>query len=176
MSRRSLLKGGGAALAGLSVLRVAGPAHAFPGGPAARSSPGWTSPRRIPSRMSCRMDWEQLDSWLTPTDQFFVVKHYGSRPCRRPTGAWRSAVWWRPADADPGRPQGAPRQEVTFTLECSGNTGLPFFTGGVGNATWAGTPLAPLLEARGSWRGQRGRLLGRGRRRGRMATRRGARA
>ena len=32
MSRRSLLKGGGAALAGLSTMQVAGPAHAFPGG------------------------------------------------------------------------------------------------------------------------------------------------
>ena len=31
------------------------------------------------------------------------------------------------------------RQEVTFTLECSGNTGLPFFIGGIGNARWAGT-------------------------------------
>ena len=31
MSRRSLLKGGGAALAGLSTVQVAGPAHAFPG-------------------------------------------------------------------------------------------------------------------------------------------------
>ena len=31
VSRRTLLKGGGAALAGLTVLRVAGPAHAFPG-------------------------------------------------------------------------------------------------------------------------------------------------
>src|SRR5262249_4710926 len=40
-----------------------------------------------------------------------------------------------------------PRQEVTYTLECSGNTGLPFFWGGVGNATWAGTALAPLLPA-----------------------------
>ena len=29
ISRRTLLKGGGAALAGLTVLRVAGPAHAF---------------------------------------------------------------------------------------------------------------------------------------------------
>ena len=29
-SRRELLKGGAAALAGLSVLRLAGPAHAFP--------------------------------------------------------------------------------------------------------------------------------------------------
>src|SRR4051794_10482822 len=42
-----------------------------------------------------------------------------------------------------------PRQEVTFTLECSGNHGLPFLTGAIGNATWAGTPLAPLLRAAG---------------------------
>src|SRR4051794_28284570 len=39
-----------------------------------------------------------------------------------------------------------PRQEVTFTVECSGNHGLPFTGGLVGNATWAGTPLAPLLQ------------------------------
>jgi DMSO/TMAO reductase YedYZ molybdopterin-dependent catalytic subunit len=40
---------------------------------------------------------------------------------------------------------------VEFTLECSGNTGtgLDFFIGGIGNARWAGTRLAPLLhEAR----------------------------
>jgi DMSO/TMAO reductase YedYZ molybdopterin-dependent catalytic subunit len=42
-----------------------------------------------------------------------------------------------------------PRKEVTFTLECSGNHGLPFFTGGIGNGTWAGTPLAPLLQDAG---------------------------
>ena len=42
-----------------------------------------------------------------------------------------------------------PRQEVTFTLECSGNNGLPFLTGAVGNATWAGTPLAPVLQEAG---------------------------
>jgi DMSO/TMAO reductase YedYZ molybdopterin-dependent catalytic subunit len=41
------------------------------------------------------------------------------------------------------------RAEVTFTIECSGNTGLPFFNGGIGNARWAGTPLAPLLEEAG---------------------------
>ena len=39
-----------------------------------------------------------------------------------------------------------PRQEVTFTIECSGNTGLPFFDGGIGNARWAGTPLASVLK------------------------------
>jgi DMSO/TMAO reductase YedYZ molybdopterin-dependent catalytic subunit len=42
-----------------------------------------------------------------------------------------------------------PRQEVTFTVECSGNDGLPFFNAGIGNATWAGTPLAPVLQEAG---------------------------
>jgi DMSO/TMAO reductase YedYZ molybdopterin-dependent catalytic subunit len=41
------------------------------------------------------------------------------------------------------------RQEVTFTMECSGNSGLPFFTGGIGNATWGGTSLSFLLEEAG---------------------------
>ncbi len=41
-----------------------------------------------------------------------------------------------------------PRHEVNFTLECSGNhgIGLDFFIGGIGNATWAGAQLAPLLQ------------------------------
>src|SRR5918994_1671532 len=34
-------------------------------------------------------------------------------------------------------------------MECSGNHGLPFFIGGIGNARWAGTPLAPLLKQAG---------------------------
>ena len=32
------------------------------------------------------------------------------------------------------------------TVECARNTGLPFFTRGVGTAKWAGTPMARLLE------------------------------
>lgn len=35
---------------------------------------------------------------------------------------------------------------MTFTLECSGNHRFPFVIGAIGNARWAGTPLAPLLE------------------------------
>ena len=47
--------------------------------------------------------------------------------------------------------QARPRREVDFTLECSGNhgTGLPVATGLIGNARWAGTPLAPVLEEAG---------------------------
>ncbi len=42
--------------------------------------------------------------------------------------------------------QARPRREVDFTLECSGNHGFPVVTGLIGNARWAGTPLAPVLE------------------------------
>jgi len=34
-------------------------------------------------------------------------------------------------------------------LECSGNTGAPFFIGGIGNARWTGTPLHLLLREAG---------------------------
>jgi DMSO/TMAO reductase YedYZ molybdopterin-dependent catalytic subunit len=43
-----------------------------------------------------------------------------------------------------------PKHEVDFTIECSGNHGgPPFATGFLGNARWAGTPLAPLLKKAG---------------------------
>jgi DMSO/TMAO reductase YedYZ molybdopterin-dependent catalytic subunit len=38
---------------------------------------------------------------------------------------------------------------VDFTLECSGNGGFDWFTSAIGNARWAGTPLAPLLNEAG---------------------------
>jgi DMSO/TMAO reductase YedYZ molybdopterin-dependent catalytic subunit len=38
---------------------------------------------------------------------------------------------------------------VVYTLECAGNHGFPWFTTGIGNARWAGTPLGPLLKEAG---------------------------
>jgi hypothetical protein len=55
MSRRALLKGGGAALAGLSALQAAGPAHAFPGGGFGEVVIPWLDQppsRRFPTRGS----------------------------------------------------------------------------------------------------------------------------
>lgn len=91
--------------------------------------------------------WEELTSRITPNDEFFTVKHY-DQPALDATD-WRLGI-----DGFVAEPRslslddltGRRRQEVEFTLECSGNTGLPFFIGGVGNARWAGTRLAPLLE------------------------------
>lgn len=42
-----------------------------------------------------------------------------------------------------------PRTEVLFTLECAGNHGLPWLVSAIGNARWAGTPLAPILREAG---------------------------
>jgi DMSO/TMAO reductase YedYZ molybdopterin-dependent catalytic subunit len=152
MSRRGLLKGGGAAIAGLSTLQVAGPAHAFPGEPGDEVIP-WLdqpAPNPLPNVLQNLLVWEDLDSWLTPADNFFVVSHYGNQTLSE--ADWHLSIGGlvaRPQSLTLADVKARPRREVTFTLECSGNTGLPFFIGGVGNARWAGTPLAPLLERAG---------------------------
>ncbi len=152
ISRRMLLQGGGAAIAGLSVLRLAGPTAAF-------QTPGpgeiipWLDqpePNPVPEVIVQQLDWEQLDAWITPNDQFFVIKHFDLPELNE--ADYRLEIGGlvdQPMRLSLADLQARERQEVTFTLECSGNSGLPFFTGGVGNATWAGTPLAPLLEEAG---------------------------
>jgi DMSO/TMAO reductase YedYZ molybdopterin-dependent catalytic subunit len=152
MSRRSLLKGGGAAVAGMTVLQVAGPAHAFPGDPGDEVIPWLDQPAEnpVPEIAQNLLVWEQLDSWLTPADNFFVVSHYGNPALAE--ADFRLSIGGlvaRPQSLALADLRARPRREVTFTLECSGNTGLPFLIGAIGNARWAGTPLAPLLERSG---------------------------
>jgi DMSO/TMAO reductase YedYZ molybdopterin-dependent catalytic subunit len=75
--RRMLLQGGGA-LASLSVLRIAGPAHAFQT-PVAGEVVPWLDQLEenpVPDVIVRQLDWTQLDSWQTPTDEFFVIKHF----------------------------------------------------------------------------------------------------
>ena len=45
--------------------------------------------------------------------------------------------------------QSRPSRDVTMLLECAGNRGFATFMGAVHNATWTGTPLAPLLREAG---------------------------
>ncbi len=153
LSRRTFLKGAGSAVAGLTVLRVAGPAEAFPGQRGEDEVIPWLdrpAPNPVPNVIVRQLDWEQLDSWLTPPDQFFVINHYGQPDLD--AESWRLGVAGlvsRPQSLTLADLKSRARREVEFTMECSGNTGLPFFIGGVGNARWAGTPLAPLLERAG---------------------------
>jgi DMSO/TMAO reductase YedYZ molybdopterin-dependent catalytic subunit len=154
ISRRALLKGSGAALAGLSVLQVAGPPHAF--GQTGEQVIPWVdqpAPNPIPANVGKLLSWEALDSWLTPVQNFFFVNHFG-QPAGLDESTWRVSIEGlvtRPRSLTLAEIRALPRREVDFTLECSGNngTGLDFFIGGIGNARWAGARLAPLLDEAG---------------------------
>src|SRR6266536_3019797 len=171
VSRRTLLKGG-AALAGLTVLRVAGPAHAFAPhsseedghddqpdpaqclGRAGEEVIPWLdqpAPNPIPDNLGNLLKWEALDSWLIPADKFFFVNHFG-QPDGLDEATWRvdiAGLVSRPQSLALADLKARPRREVHFTLECSGQHGTPFAIGNIGNARWAGTRLAPLLEEAG---------------------------
>jgi DMSO/TMAO reductase YedYZ molybdopterin-dependent catalytic subunit len=136
----------------MSVLRIAGPAAAFQTPAAGQVIPWLDVPAKnpVPDVIVKQLDWETLDSRITPNDQFFVIKHF-NKPDLTPQ-AWHLAVSGlvqQPMTLTLEALQARPRQDVLFTLECSGNTGLPFFNGGIGNAQWTGTPLAALLAEAG---------------------------
>jgi DMSO/TMAO reductase YedYZ molybdopterin-dependent catalytic subunit len=160
VSRRTLLKGGGAAVAGLTVFRVAGPGQAFPAQADEVVIPWDDPPAPVPGPAQGvivkQLDWEQLDSWLTPNDEFFIIQHYGQPVLNEQD--WRLGIGGLVAHQQTltlADLKARARREVVFTMECSGNhgprlpDGRPFFIGGIGNARWAGTPLAPLLKHAG---------------------------
>jgi DMSO/TMAO reductase YedYZ molybdopterin-dependent catalytic subunit len=153
ISRRTLLKDGAATLAGLTVLRVAGPPQAFADTgdeviPWLDQPPSAPLP---PENLGNLLVWEELDSWLTPAHNFFYVNHYGP-PQDVDESRWHveiSGLVARPRTLTLADLKARAHREVNFTLECSGDHGFDFFIGGIGNARWGGTPLAELLEEAG---------------------------
>jgi len=152
ITRRSLLKTGSSALAGLSVLRLTGPAAAFQTPAGGEVIPWLDQPAEnpVPQVAVRQLAWEELDSWITSNEDFFIIKHYDEPVIDEST--WSLTISGHvstPLTLTLDDIRNRPSQDVTFTIECSGNSGLPFLTGAVGNATWTGTPLAPLLEEAG---------------------------
>ena len=151
LTRRELVVKGSAAFAAYAVLHSSRAAHAFPSRPGEVVVPWADQPPPMDDpTVGRQLVWEELDSWITPNEQFFEVTHFG----------WPvidAATWTLQIDGLVRQPltltldsiQTRVRQEETVTLECSGNHGFPVFTGAVGNARWTGTPLAPLLEEAG---------------------------
>jgi DMSO/TMAO reductase YedYZ molybdopterin-dependent catalytic subunit len=151
VSRRELLRHGSVALAGLTVLQAPWLAQAFPSRLGEEVIPWVDQPpaNPAPAVIGNLHRWEDLlTSWLTPNAKFFSVGHYNKPVIDEK--AWKLEVTGlvkRPMALTLRDLQARPRQEVVFTLECSGNHGLPGFSAGVGTAKWAGTPLVPLLRA-----------------------------
>jgi DMSO/TMAO reductase YedYZ molybdopterin-dependent catalytic subunit len=105
------------------------------------------------------MPFDQLDSFLTPTELFYIRSHFPSPKLE--LGAYRLRV-----DGTVRQPFSLSYQEVrdlpsetrVATLECAGNSrvflvpqaeGAQWELGAVGNAEWTGVPLRALLERAG---------------------------
>lgn len=150
--RRELIIRGSAAIAGLTVLRAVHLAQAFPVRAGEQVVPWLDQPPEnpVPQVVANQLKWETLDSWITPNEQFFSVAHYNRPKIDAKDWSLRvDGLVERPLNLTLDDLRSRPRQEVVFTLECSGNHGLPWFVGGIGTARWAGTPLAAVLAQAG---------------------------
>ena len=152
ITRREVVTTGSAALATLAFLNSPRFARAFPSRPGETVIP-WMdqlAPNPVPQVIQSQLVWEDLDSWITPNEKFFSITHL-NRP-EIDENTWKleiDGLVKKPLALTLADIRQRSRQEVTFTIECSGNHGLPFFNGGIGNAKWAGTPLAAVLEEAG---------------------------
>ena len=173
LPRREFMLQGSAAIAALTAFQASRLAQAFPGSPGDKVIPWLDQPPEnpVPQVVANQLKWEDVDSWLTPNDKFFSVAHY-DRPVIDEKN-WKLEIGGlvkQPLTFTLGELKARPRQEVTFTLECSGNHGFPWFLGGIGTARWAGTPLARGPRGSGrAGRRHRGGVL-------RQRCRRGSRA
>ena len=151
LSRRDLLVAGGATLAGMALLNTRF-THAAPLQAGEEVLP-WLdqmTENLEPNAIVSQLVWEELDSWITPNDKFFGIIHYEWPEID--TKTWQleiSGLVKKPLTLTLDQIKARKKQEVTFTIECSGNTGLPFFWGGIGNAKWGGIALADLLKEAG---------------------------
>jgi hypothetical protein len=123
ISRRSLLKGGGAAFTGLNMLRVAFPASAL--AQSGEEILPWLDqlPPPAPSDVTDNLQpWERLDSWITPADRFFNVNHtsnIGSNANHAisryfPSPAGRNDKTARPTPRAENRPDHSYRRVFSF--------------------------------------------------------------
>ena len=147
MKRRDFLRRSGLTLTGLLLSPWA--VYAFPSREGEVLIPFTDQPPKPPSERGL-LDWNELDTFITPNNEFFNVSHYGKPEVDLAT--WKlevSGLVDNPLRLTIDDIKARPRQEVIFTLECSGNHGFPTFTGAIGNAKWGGTPLTPILKEAG---------------------------
>ena len=150
LPRREFITAGGAALAALATFQARF-AQAFP------SRSGETVLRWLDQPPAfgdpccdTQLVWEDLASWITPNDKFFFVSHFNQPVID--AAQWKleiDGLVTNPISLTLADLKARPQQETIFTFECSGNHGFPNFVGAVGNAKWAGTSLAALLQEAG---------------------------
>lgn len=87
--------------------------------------------------------------WTTPNEEYFVVAHYPIPEVNAATYSFRiGGLVRQPLTFTLNDLRALPRVERTVVFECGGNS-RGMIHGMVGNATWAGAELRPLLERAG---------------------------
>lgn len=101
-----------------------------------------------------------LDSWITPTDRFYIRNHFSDVP------SLDRSTWQLVVDGEVNQPLSLsfddilamPSKEIVMTMECAGNSrsyatppaeGLAFRHGAVSTARWKGVSLSHLLDSAG---------------------------
>jgi DMSO/TMAO reductase YedYZ molybdopterin-dependent catalytic subunit len=109
--------------------------------------------------LNLEMPFDKLESFLTPTESFYVRTHF-------PIPNIDRDAWWLRVEGEVEKPFainyeeliGLPSVTVPVTLECAGNnrnflepkvTGVQWRLGAVGTAEWNGVPLSILLDRAG---------------------------
>ena len=147
MTRRELLMQASTGLVGWALLKSPLLSHAFPSRIGEVLVPFLDQPPNPPSSQANLLDWNYLDSWITPNDKFFSVSHYNMPEVS--VADWKLEIVGMvesPLTLTLSDIKKRPKQSVISTLECSGNHGFPTFTGAIGTAKWSGTALAPVLK------------------------------
>lgn len=150
INRRQWLVQGGSTVLGLALLGCESENETFFIGEQGRLIPWSDSPDTGAMSQVNLLDWQNLDSWITPTSDLFTVGHY-NRPVIQASD-WSLEVAGlveNPLSLTLDELRSRPQQEEVFTLECAGNRGLSGFIGAVHNAKWTGTSLASVLKEAG---------------------------
>ncbi len=145
LERREVLKGGAAVAGALAMGTLSSSVFA------AAENEEWIPFVGAPRAKPGMLDWEGLDSWITPQDQVFSVAHYGypKVPAEKDyrleiSGEVQNAKSFSLAEI-----KALPKKEHLMTLECSGNGVSDGFMAAIYNAKFTGTPLADFLKSAG---------------------------
>jgi DMSO/TMAO reductase YedYZ molybdopterin-dependent catalytic subunit len=121
------------------------------------SSVGLTIRQKEPHNLETPFD--QLDSFLTPTELFYIRSHFSAPTLDRSSYRLRiDGAVQHPFSLTYQQLRDMPSETRVATLECAGNSrvflvpqvgGAQWELGAVGNAEWTGVPLGAFLERAG---------------------------
>src|SRR6266849_4744013 len=113
--------------------------------------------QKEPTNLETTLD--QVDSYLTPTELFYIRSHFPAPKLERASYQLRiDGAVRKPLSLSDKQMRDMASETKVGTLECAGNSrvflipqvaGAQWELGAVGNAEWTGVPLAALLERAG---------------------------